>query len=321
MLRPVNPYDYIGPAMYKIKKACVLYGMTFLKAVLIVLLMGQGFQVFGFEILILGVAQDAGYPQIDCEKQCCKNASGTTMVSSIAIHHDHTFWIVDATPDLPAQLAMARTHFPDSEFAGILLTHAHIGHYTGLMYLGREAMNASSIPVYCAPQMGEFLTSNGPWSQLVSTENIELRIIEPNDEFLLAEGLSVQPIPVPHRDEFSETVGYHFFSKERNALFIPDIDKWERWNQDIRKWVRRVDIALLDATFYDGAELPNRNMSEIPHPFVVESLQLFAELEEPVKQRIYFIHFNHTNPLLNDYVARLRVLEKGFMIANQGEKL
>eukprot|EP00957_Ditylum_brightwellii_P156501 11911053-Ditylum_brightwellii.AAC.1 len=61
---------------------------------------------------------------------------------------------------------------------GIFLTHAHIGHYTGLMYLGREALGAVDVPVYAMPRMRSFLKNNGPWSQLVSLGNINIQNLE-----------------------------------------------------------------------------------------------------------------------------------------------
>ena len=39
-------------------------------------------------------------------------------------------------------------------------------------------------------------------------------------------------------------------------------------------------------------------MSEIPHPFIVESTEFFKKIKDVVS--ISFIHFNHTNPLLNE---------------------
>ena len=82
----------------------------------------------------------------------------------------------DATPDMTAQLEHLNTIDTGLAFMpnGIFLTHAHIGHYTGLMYLGKEAINANCIPVYTMPRMNDFLKRNGPWNQLVLLDNIEL---------------------------------------------------------------------------------------------------------------------------------------------------
>ncbi len=56
-------------------------------------------------LLVLGVAQDAGYPQIACQKDCCKrvyqNSENKRLVSSIAIIDpiSNQSWLFDATPD------------------------------------------------------------------------------------------------------------------------------------------------------------------------------------------------------------------------------
>ncbi len=274
-----------------------------------------------FELLVLGTAQDAGYPQAGCEKSCCDSVEDAETVASVAIALENKFWIIDATPDLTEQLAMAQRLYPDSKFAGIFLTHAHIGHYTGLMYFGREAMNADSLPVYCMPRMADFLRKNGPWSQLVKLGNIRIIELKEGESTALSAKVSIISFEVPHRDEFSETVGYIVASQKKKALYLPDIDKWSRWSQPISNYVNMMDILLLDATFYSNDELPNRDMSEIPHPLVTESLKEFESLDASDKSKIHFIHFNHTNPLLHNGKEVKEVQKAGHHAARTGMKL
>ena len=130
------------------------------------------------------------------------------------------------------------------------------------------------------------------------------------------------PFRVPHRDEYSETVGYRIDGPEKSAVFIPDIDKWEMWDTDIRKVIRSVDYALLDATFFRDGKLPGRDMSKIRHPFVSESMELFESFSNEDKARVIFIHMNHTNPLLRDGSAEQAEVEKrGFRVAREGLRL
>jgi len=242
-------------------------------------------------------------------------------------HRAGRSYLFEATPDMPAQLRRLRSALPGSAPAladdvpdGVFLTHAHIGHYTGLMYFGKEAMGADRVPVYAMPQMARFLRTHGPWSQLVSEENIALWELEADRPEALTPDFSVVPFRVPHRDEFSETVGYRLQGPQRSALFIPDIDKWERWDRDIVEEIRNVDIAFLDATFHSDDELPGRDMAQIPHPFVVESMARFAELPAEARAKIVFIHFNHTNPLLDSGSQETAEVERaGFRVARTGD--
>ncbi|MCB9339747.1 MAG: MBL fold metallo-hydrolase [Lewinellaceae bacterium] len=278
-------------------------------------------------VIVLGTAQDAGYPQAGCEKDCCRPAWAQPalrrLVSSIAIVDPESgdAWMVDATPDFPEQLHRLEHILPGKpvRLKGIFLTHAHIGHYTGLMHLGREVMGAKALPVYAMPRMRSFLENNGPWSQLVALENIEIRNLSADSTISLNERLSITPVQVPHRDEFSETVGFKIDGPEKSLLFIPDIDKWERWGRDIRTVLKTVDFALLDGTFYQNGEIPGRDMGEIPHPFISESMALFADLPPAEKAKVHFIHFNHTNPvLLENSGARGSVEGAGFGICGEG---
>jgi pyrroloquinoline quinone biosynthesis protein B len=275
---------------------------------------------------ILGVAQDAGYPQISCYKPHCmpgwegKLKRRTATSIAVVDHENKKKFVFEATPHLPEQLYNLNQVAPDSTYSlsGIFLTHAHIGHYTGLMYFGREAAGSKNVPVYVMPKMKQYLTTNGPWSQLVKLNNIALQDIANNITENITSLVSVTPMKVPHRDEFSETVGYKIKGPNKTLLFIPDIDKWHKWKVDIREQVKSVDYAFLDATFFDSKELPNRNMSEVPHPFVIESMTFFKDLSDADKSKVHFIHFNHSNPLLNIRSEQTKaVLKAGFNVANE----
>jgi len=278
-------------------------------------------------IVVLGTTQDAGYPQIGCDKECCKKywdkKIGKQKVSCLALFDPSTNqkWIFDATPDLTEQLHDA-DKLQKGNLSGIFLTHAHIGHYTGLMYLGREALNAKEIPVYAMPRMYDYLKNNGPWSQLINLNNIKLQNLKSDSSIKLTDKISITPILVPHRDEFSETVGYSIKTENKTVLFIPDIDKWQKWDRDIRQLVKSHDYLFIDGTFYKDGELPGRNMSEVPHPFVQESMELFKDLTSAEKQKIWFIHFNHTNPLIDKSSKEYKeVKSRGFNIAIEGSRI
>ncbi len=284
-------------------------------------------------VVVLGIAQDGGFPQAGCKKDCCAEAwsdpSRRRHVASLAIVDPVSSqrWIIDATPDFKEQLRMLDEVAPASEvpgvgLTGILLTHGHIGHYTGLMHLGHEAMGAKNVPVYVMPRMVEFLSTNGPWDQLVRYKNIELREMVADQPIQLNERISVTPFRVPHRDEYTEVVGYRIDGPNRSVLFIPDIDKWERWDRRIEDMIVAVDVAYLDGTFYSEGELPNRNMADIPHPFIVESMQRFSSLPATERKKIHFIHLNHTNPALDENSAACTaVTDAQFRVAKELERV
>lgn len=278
----------------------------------------------GLSLVVLGTIQDAGSPHIACKKICCEglfeNPDPKRQVVSLGIidSSNQKKYLIEATPDISRQtktlknLSNSNSELPD----GIFLTHAHIGHYSGLMYLGKEATNSKKIPVYAMPRMKHFLETNGPWDQLVSTKNIAITAMETNQAIELSQSLHITPVLVPHRDEYSETVGYRIVGPTKTALFIPDIDKWEKWEMAISEVIKNVDYAFLDATFYDGEEINTRDISVIPHPFIIESMAKFKALPSEEKNKIYFIHFNHTNPVINPESDAFKKVEaNGFHIA------
>jgi len=284
-------------------------------------------------LLVLGVAQDAGKPQIGHpEDPAWQDPSLRRLATSLALIDERgektRRWLFEATPDVKEELQRLDEAAPvgrEPGLAGVFITHAHIGHYAGLMMFGHEAMGAQNLSVYVMPRMANFLTQNGPWSQLVGYYNIVLAIMTEGEPEEIADGISVTPFLVPHRQEFSEVAGFIIRGPEKSALFIPDIDSWEEWDKAgtrIEDMIAKVDVAYLDGTFYANGEIPGRDMTGFPHPFVSHSMERFAPLPPEEKAKVRFIHLNHTNPL-NDPAApeRREVLRQGFNIAEEGERV
>lgn len=269
--------------------------------------------------IVLGIAQDGGYPQAGCNRPDCVAAwhdpKLRQRVVSLAIvdPQSHQRWIIDATPDFPSQLRTLDEIAPRADGAplldGILLTHAHIGHYLGLAQLGREVIGAHSVRVYAMPRMREFLEHNAPWDQLVKLHNIELAALEEGVAVSLNERITVTPLRVPHRDEYSETVAFLIRGPFRAILWLPDIDKWEKWSTPLESVLARVDVAYLDGTFYDASELPGRDLREIPHPLMTETLTRLAA--SPLLAKVRFIHLNQSNPLLRERREHVVVAKDG----------
>ncbi|NNF58482.1 MAG: pyrroloquinoline quinone biosynthesis protein PqqB [Rhodothermaceae bacterium] len=280
-------------------------------------------------LVVLGIAQDGGVPQTgDVAHPGWTDPGRRRLVVSLGLVDPTSGerWLFEATPDLPEQLYRLDTLAPTDArpgLAGIFLTHAHLGHYTGLMFLGHESLGAQGVPVYAMPRMADYLRTNGPWSQLVRYENIVLRELADHAPVRLNERLTVTPLRVPHRQEFSEVVGFRIEGPNRAVLFIPDIDSWDEWDAEgtrIEDELARVDVAYLDATFYADGEIPGRDMSGFPHPFIMHSMARFAALPEAERAKVRFIHLNHTNPALwPGTEARRTITASGFRVAEESE--
>jgi pyrroloquinoline quinone biosynthesis protein B len=247
----------------------------------------------GWALHVLGIAQDAGIPHLNCQQGVCaliragkRRAEKVTSLGLIDRSSGRAY-LFEATPDFVSQVHMLTGGRPPD---GIFLTHAHIGHYTGLMYLGRESIGARGVPVYATDRLLEYLDTNGPWSQLIALGNVERRPLEHDRPVSLPGGVRVTAFRVPHRDEYSDTVGYRIDGPRQSAIFVPDIDRWEKWDRSIRDVVANVDFALLDGTFASPTEV-NRNIEEIPHPMMSRTRELLRGL----RAKLWFIHVNHTN--------------------------
>ena len=271
---------------------------------------------------VLGVAQDGGVPHAGCRQPFCVEArqdqAKRRRVASLGLVDPAAGrrFLVDATPDFADQIESLGGR-PD----GILLTHAHIGHYLGLAQLGREVLGARNVPVFCTPSMAKFLRENKPWSRLVALENIAIREVAPGSEIVLTDNLGATPIRVPHRDEDSDTVAWLIRGPSRAILWLPDIDKWEKWDRSLPALLEDPAlVAFVDGTFQSADEIPGRSIAEIPHPRVSETAALVAGMPQ-ARGRVYLVHLNHTNRLLWDENAKAALAERGVGVAKEGQRI
>lgn len=276
---------------------------------------------------VLGTAQDAGLPHPNCFCENCAEAlenpafRRTAASLAIVLPEEKAWHLIDATPDMKEQMARVQMkhNMQGQLMSSIFLTHAHLGHYPGLLFLGREAIGANNVPVLAGAKMKKLLEEQAPWSQLTKLNNIDLQEMRDGQVIAVSPDVTVTPVDVPHRNEFSETFAFWITGTKKKVLYIPDIDRWEQWDKDIYEACKEADICLLDGTFHSTEDLKNigRDYREIPHPLMTETMERLQGLVEQTE--IYFIHLNHSNPAIDrERAVRNEIELKGFHIAEEG---
>ena len=288
----------------------------------------------GVRVRVLGIAQDGGLPHAACRCNHCdaarKDPARSSGVASLAIIAPTAkkVYLVDATPDIREQLALLQDvrnapvgKVDRAPIDGVLLTHAHMGHYLGLAYLGFEAVSTKGVPVWASERMGDFLRQNGPWDQLVKLENILLKKAKAGKAISLSDGVRVIPFEVPHRAEYTDTLAFRIEGPTKRILYIPDTSPWEKWEKPMEHSLEGIDIALLDATFFSGAELPGRDLTKIGHPLIRDTMKRLEARVKAGKLEVYFIHLNHSNPALDPKSeAAAEIERRGFHVARVGQE-
>ena len=110
---------------------------------------------------------------------------------------------------------------------------------------------------------------------------------------------------------------------KRTLFYVPDTDSWRTWPRSLPEVLKdeKVDIALLDATFYSADELPDRDVTKIKHPLITDTMDLLAPLVKAGRLQVYFTHMNHSNPALDrDGAARKAIEARGFHVLGEGEE-
>ena len=118
------------------------------------------------------------------------------------------------------------------------------------MYFGNEAAGSRDLRVFAMPKMKKFLENNGPWNYLLKQRNIKLIELSKNNTIKISTNFKIKPFLVPHREDYSETVGFEIATSEKKLIYIPDIDNWEKWDISITELIKNIDFALVDGTFF-----------------------------------------------------------------------
>jgi pyrroloquinoline quinone biosynthesis protein B len=268
--------------------------------------------------IILGSGQDGGAPQVGLSS----SLSAPRTASCVAvIGPQGAVVLLDVTPDLrlQSQALLASDRYPQARetfIDGVFITHAHMGHYAGLLQFGKEAAASDHLPLFGTERFLGYIGSNEPWAALLRDGHLEPIAIDDSTATIDVD-VAIEAIPVPHRDEFSDTVAFSVSVKGHPCLlYLPDIDAWDQWDA-ANDEISRHDIALVDATFSSADELPGRDMASIGHPTVPTTIDRFADLT--AETHIILSHINHSNPLGHEHSdITQQAIDAGFTIAYDG---
>tara|TARA_B100001250_G_scaffold50110_1_gene39175 strand:+ start:237 stop:1124 length:888 start_codon:yes stop_codon:yes gene_type:complete len=290
----------------------------------------------GVSVTILGTAQDGGIPQAGCSCERCNEAHKDLRlrkypVSLGIIGTDGSKHIIEVTKNLSEQLMIWSTNgnelfIPET----VSITHLHLGHVEGIGQFGKPVMASKEVDVFLSHKNKNIFDERSDIKLMIEENNIRTHAKNFNQLFepMQGCGFSLQFISIPHRSELGDTAAIIIKGNKRNILFMPDQDSWEETleyysKENIREFLKMFDIneALIDGTFWSMEELPGRNISEIPHPTIQDSLKLLGKRMEN-DPRISFLHLNHSNPV-NDIGSKQRKLveENGWRVSEIGDVL
>lgn len=207
------------------------------------------------KITILGCGPSGGVPLVTGSWGKCNpnNPKNHRTRTSIAINIRDETWVVDMSPDLRAQCLREKI----SRIDGILCTHAHFDHISGLEELKPFAVERGVIPIYADPETLAILVYRSPYAfeseeMLPAIYKRFLKTVEITGTFSIA-GVPVIPFEQDHR--YSKSIGFRFpfwaystdvWELDENALdLLAGIDLWI---VDCLDFVERDTHAHLDKT-------------------------------------------------------------------------
>ena len=275
-------------------------------------------------VMILGIAQDGGVPHPGCYCDTCQFHWDNQIIlspTSLAIFDEKQLHLIDVTRNLDRQLRKVG----DRKVTDIWLTHGHIGHVDGIGLFGKEVMNVKNVKLHASKSMIELIQDSPKWNKLIEDDILIPTQFNSNQSTKVSENLEITPIQVPHRDELTDTHAFMIKGPEKSVLYLPDHDSWEETlglvRQDsVTEWFDSLGVGtvFLDGTFWSKNELSRQN--EVPHPPVVDSLERLGNLSGKDLE-VFFIHLNHTNPLLIPKSNEIKLLlDSGGRIPIEGQQ-
>ncbi|WP_251092068.1 pyrroloquinoline quinone biosynthesis protein PqqB [Streptomyces sp. Caat 7-52] len=292
-------------------------------------------------VVLLGTAAGGGFPQWNCACALCAAARdgklpSRTQECAAVSGNGRDWWLLNASPDLRAQLAATPALWPgpgprQTSVRGVLLTDAEADHVSGLASL----RGAAGLKVYAAPPVRAVLSPAraaldryAPWEWADSLAD---------GGFVLAGGLVVTAHPmgaripryVPAQAPAPAGPWVTAYRIEDLAsggvlVYAPCVGAW---SPALDELCAEADCVLLDGTFFAADEMgttvrSGAGQAALGHlPVTGPDGTLAALARHPRPRRIY-THLNNTNPLLDPgSPARARVAEHGAEILPDGAEL
>jgi pyrroloquinoline quinone biosynthesis protein B len=283
------------------------------------------------KIRVLGSAAGGGFPQWNCNCRNCAGLRAGTLQgrartqSSIAVNSGSAWVLVNASPDIAAQLAANPELQPnrtvrDTAIAAIVLVDGQIDHTTGLFML-REANKPW--PIWCTDSAHADLTQGNPVLNVlkhycgttrhrIGIEGAEFGIDELPGVRWKALPVTGKPAPYsPNRD--TPQAG------DNLALVITDIASGRHLvyapaladiNETLWAAMSSAACVMVDGTFWDNDEMPRlrvsqkraRDIGHLPQSGPGGMLEWLDRL--PTATRKILIHINNTNPILDETSAQ-----------------
>ncbi|WP_217205955.1 pyrroloquinoline quinone biosynthesis protein PqqB [Streptomyces sp. AC550_RSS872] len=279
-------------------------------------------------VVLLGTAAGGGFPRWNCACARCAAARDgklptRTPECAAVTGNSRDWWLLNASPDLRAQLTAAPVLWPRARrtpVRGVLLTDAEPDHVAGLAVL----RGTPGLKAYAAPPVLTTLTParvalhrHAPWEWADSLAE---------GGFVLAGGLVVTAHPVageapayvPVRasdDRWVTAYRIEDLATGGVLVYAPRLGAWTPMLDDL---IETADCVVLDGTHFatDGAAPDGRRP---PAPGSAGSLAALAR--HPHARRIY-THLADTNPLLDPAsTACARVAETGVEVLPDGAEL
>ena len=227
-----------------------------------------------FKITFLGTGTSQGIPIIGSRHPVClsQNLKDKRLRSSVLVQWKNYNYIIDCGPDFRQQMLKNNCRHID----GIMFTHEHADHTSGLDDIRPYFFRQGDIPIYGTQRVLENL--NHRFGYILNSQNkypgaptVKVQIISKNNNFSIGDQI-VTPVEVMHNS--LTVMGYRIggFSYLTDVKYI---------NADQMEKVKNSEVLVLNAL---------RIESHPTHLNLEEALGLVEELKP---KRAYFTHISH----------------------------